>query len=167
MMRLRSDLLEVFSAMLDGTLDRVALDWDTRPAVGVVMASGGYPGDYAVGKPITGLDAFENDSDVAVFHAGTQRGFGNILTSGGRVLCVTAVGDSLAWHPHPGRCNPSLRLATAHSPVRRRLSAELAAHSVSDRSGVRAGAGARNWEKDTRLRFWVNVRENSLWRKRV
>jgi phosphoribosylamine--glycine ligase len=96
LMRLRSDLLEVFCAMLEGTLDRVALDWDPRPAVGVVMASGGYPGDYAVGKPITGLDAFKNDSDVAVFHAGTQRGFGNILTSGGRVLCATALGDSLA-----------------------------------------------------------------------
>ncbi len=96
LMRLRSDLLEVFSAMLDGTLDRVTLDWDPRPAVGVVMASGGYPGDYATGKPITGLDAFKNVPDVAVFHAGTQRRVGNIVTSGGRVLCVTALGNSLA-----------------------------------------------------------------------
>lgn len=95
LMRLRTDLLEVFAAMLDATLDSITLDWDPRPAVGVVMASGGYPDKYETGFPITGLETAETLPDVAIFHAGTTPTADGIVTSGGRVLCVTALGDSL------------------------------------------------------------------------
>lgn len=96
LMRLRTDLLEVFAAMLDCTLDSITLDWDPRPAVGVVMASRGYPGKYETGFPITGLETAEALKDVVVLHAGTTPTADGIVTSGGRVLCVTALGDSLA-----------------------------------------------------------------------
>lgn len=100
-MRLKSDLLEVLLAVCGGTLDRVSLDWDTRPAVCVVMASGGYPGDYEKGKKITGLDETEHMKDVVVFHAGTklvpaETGNHDIVTNGGRVLGVTALGETIA-----------------------------------------------------------------------
>jgi len=101
LMRLKSDLLEVLLAVCDGTLDRVSLDWDGRPAVCVVMASGGYPGDYEKGKKITGLDETEHMKDVVVFHAGTKlvpakAGNHDIVTNGGRVLGVTALGKTIA-----------------------------------------------------------------------
>ena len=94
--RLKSDLLEVLLAVCDGTLDQVTLRWDPRPAVCVVMASGGYPGDYQKGKKITGLEEAEQISDVIVFHAGTREQDGDIVTSGGRVLGVTALGKTIA-----------------------------------------------------------------------
>ncbi len=93
--RLRSDLLEVLLAVCDGTLDRVTLEWDSRPAVCVVMASGGYPGDYEKGKKITGLEEAQKIEDVVVFHAGTKDVNGDIVTNGGRVLGVTALGDTI------------------------------------------------------------------------
>jgi phosphoribosylamine--glycine ligase len=93
--RLKSDLLEVLLAVCDGTLDRVTLEWDSRPAVCVVMASGGYPGDYEKGKKITGLEEAQQIEDVVVFHAGTKDVNGDIVTSGGRVLGVTALGDTI------------------------------------------------------------------------
>jgi phosphoribosylamine--glycine ligase len=101
LMRLKSDLLEVLLAVCDGTLDRVNLVWDQRPAVCVVMASGGYPGDYEKGKKITGLDEAKQIKDVVVFHAGTklvpaEAGKGDIVTNGGRVLGVTALGKTTA-----------------------------------------------------------------------
>ena len=95
MMRLRSDLLEVIEATIDDKLDQITLDWDPRPAMCVVMASGGYPGEYAGGKPITGLDDAAAIKDVVVFHAGTKRAGDQVVTAGGRVLGVTAIGDTL------------------------------------------------------------------------
>ena len=92
LMRLKSDLLEVLLAVCDGTLDRVNLKWDRRPAVCVVMASGGYPGDYQKGQKITGIKEAEQLKDVVVFHAGTKQDGGDIVTNGGRVLGVTALG---------------------------------------------------------------------------
>ena len=97
LMRLKTDLVPVMQATMTGKLDSVELDWDPRAAVCVVMASGGYPGKYEKGKPIHGLDALENLDDGCVFHAGTTLGKdGSVLTSGGRVLGVTALGDSIA-----------------------------------------------------------------------
>jgi phosphoribosylamine--glycine ligase len=96
LMRLKSDLLEVCLAVCEGKLDNVSLEWDQRPAVCVVMASGGYPGDYQKGKKITGLDEAGKIEDVVVFHAGTKRQDGEIVTSGGRVLGVTAMGKTIA-----------------------------------------------------------------------
>ncbi|OAB61732.1 phosphoribosylamine--glycine ligase [Leptolyngbya valderiana BDU 20041] len=95
MMRLRSDLVEVLERTLKGELDRIELDWDPRVALGVVVAAGGYPEAYEKGKAIDGLDR-ELPEDVRVFHAGTRLGEdGRILTSGGRVLCVTALGKDV------------------------------------------------------------------------
>ncbi len=95
MMRLQSDLVSLCSSALDGTLDQAAAQWDTRCAIGVVLAAGGYPGDYANGTPIHGLDVAHTDA-IKVFHAGTIRSGQDIVTSGGRVLCVTALGDTIA-----------------------------------------------------------------------
>jgi phosphoribosylamine--glycine ligase len=95
LMRLRSDLVELCNAALDQRLDRVKADWDPRAAVGVVMASGGYPGSYARGFPIHGLP--ENTDSARVFHAGTAfDDAGEVINAGGRVLCVCALGDSVA-----------------------------------------------------------------------
>jgi phosphoribosylamine--glycine ligase len=96
LMRLKSDLLEVLLATCDGKLDEITLKWDPRPAVCVVMASGGYPGDYLKGKVIAGLEEVRQLKDVMVFHAGTKEQNGNIVTSGGRVLGVTALGQTIA-----------------------------------------------------------------------
>lgn len=97
LMRLKSDLLEILNATVDGRLDRVGpLEWDPRPAVCVVMASQGYPGNYSKGHQIRGLMDADILPDVKVFHAGTELKNGDILTSGGRVLDVTALGDSIA-----------------------------------------------------------------------
>jgi phosphoribosylamine--glycine ligase len=96
LMRLKTDLLNVLIAVCDGKLDEVSLDWDRRPAVCVVMASKGYPGDYEKGKKITGLDEAARLSDVVVFHAGTTKRNGDIVTNGGRVLGVTALGQTIA-----------------------------------------------------------------------
>ena len=96
LMRLKSDLLEVLLAVCDGTLDEITLEWDPRPAVCVVMASGGYPDDYQKGKKITGLAEAGRLEDVIVFHAGTKEDSGDIVTAGGRVLGVTALGQTIA-----------------------------------------------------------------------
>lgn len=94
MMRLQSDLPALCLAAVDGQLADKETQWDTRPAVGVVMAAGGYPGEYAKGDEIFGLDEV-NTADTKVFHAGTKSIDGKIVTNGGRVLCVTALGDSV------------------------------------------------------------------------
>jgi len=96
LMRLQSDLLEVCLAACEGRLEEITLRWDPRPAVCVVMASGGYPGDYEKGKVITGLEKAQELEDVAVFHAGTREDNGDVVTSGGRVLGVTALGADVA-----------------------------------------------------------------------
>ncbi|HSV62894.1 MAG TPA: phosphoribosylamine--glycine ligase, partial [Chthoniobacterales bacterium] len=93
--RLKSDLLPLLEATIDGQLDDAKIEWDPRPAVTVVMASGGYPEKYDVGKPISGLDRAASE-DVQIFHAGTRQQNGGIVTSGGRVLAVTALGDTIA-----------------------------------------------------------------------
>jgi phosphoribosylamine--glycine ligase len=96
LMRLKSDLLDVMVAVCDGRLDEVTMEWDSRPAVCVVMASGGYPGEYEKGKEIHGLDSAGELDNVMVFHAGTAEKDGRIVSAGGRVLGVTAVGDTIA-----------------------------------------------------------------------
>ena len=93
LMRLKSDLFEVLMHATDGTLDAVELQWDRRTALGVVMAAAGYPGTPRQGDAITGLPLAA--PDLQVFHAGTAMQDGQLVGSGGRVLCVTALGDSV------------------------------------------------------------------------
>jgi phosphoribosylamine--glycine ligase len=93
--RLKSDIVDLFEATITGQLDTVTAEWDARSAVCVVLASGGYPGDYKTGKTIVGLEHADQMDDVIVFHAGTRLRENRILTSGGRVLGVTALGDTL------------------------------------------------------------------------
>lgn len=95
LMRLKSDIIDIFEAAIDGKLDRVEMKIDPRPTVCVVMASGGYPGPYENGKIIKGLTKTSECPGVEVFHAGTARKGGRIVTNGGRVLGVTAVGKTL------------------------------------------------------------------------
>jgi phosphoribosylamine---glycine ligase len=96
LMRLKSDLVEVIRRTLAGELGEVELQWDKRYALGVVMAAGGYPEGYEKGRPIHGLDT-DLPEDVKVFHAGTRLSeSGQVVTSGGRVLCLTALGDTVA-----------------------------------------------------------------------
>jgi len=97
LMRMKGDLLEMMIATCEGKLDEVQIDWDTRTACCVVMCSGGYPGNYKKGIEITGIEDAETDPDVTVFHAGTKlEKDGTLVTAGGRVLGVTALGNSLA-----------------------------------------------------------------------
>jgi phosphoribosylamine--glycine ligase len=99
LMRLKTDLCDLLEAVVDDRLDEFAEDrlvWDTRPAVCVVIASGGYPGSYAKGKSIRGLDDVAKIPHVKVFHAGTKLDGRDVVTDGGRVLGVTALGETLA-----------------------------------------------------------------------
>jgi phosphoribosylamine--glycine ligase len=97
MARIRSDLAAVFEKAIDGRLDEAEITWDRRTALGVVLAAHNYPEEPRKGDAITGLPANGNDpeSDCLVFHAGTTESDGRVLTSGGRVLCVTGLGDSV------------------------------------------------------------------------
>jgi len=95
MLRLRSDLVELCLAGAEGKLDEKTSEWDERPALGVVLAAGGYPGDYNNGEVIQGLPQQES-ADGKVFHAGTRMQGNDVVTSGGRVLCVTALGETVA-----------------------------------------------------------------------
>ena len=98
MMRLQSDLVALCNAAIDGKLDRVTAEWTEDTAVGVVLAAGGYPSGYATGDVISGLDDLaesNNSGNTKVFHAGTKTDNGNVVTSGGRVLCVTATGATV------------------------------------------------------------------------
>jgi phosphoribosylamine--glycine ligase len=94
MARLRSDLVELCLATLDGSLGEWRAEWDMRASLGVVMAAGGYPGKYGKGDVISGLPT-SDDSDCKVFHAGTVIKGDQVLTSGGRVLCVVGLGESV------------------------------------------------------------------------
>ena len=95
MMRLKSDLADVLMAATGGTLDQIELEWDRRPALGVVMAAPGYPMQPRKGDVVTGLIRPQDEGDCVVFHAGTQTQDGQTVTSGGRVLCVTALADTV------------------------------------------------------------------------
>ncbi len=110
LLRMKSDLIEALLKALEGEIDEVSLEWDERVALGIVMAAGGYPGSYEKGRPITGLN-IELPDHVKIFHAGTrQDDEGRVVTSGGRVLCLTALGSSVAnaqaqaltWLAHVG-----------------------------------------------------------------
>jgi phosphoribosylamine--glycine ligase len=100
MLRLQSDLTELCDAALDGRLNQTEAQWDPRASLGVVLAAGGYPNDYAKGDVISGLDAADAaaaQGDQKVFHAGTANNAqGDVTTSGGRVLCATALGSTVA-----------------------------------------------------------------------
>lgn len=95
MMRLQSDLVDLVQAALKQTLDQVTTEWDPRPALGVVLAAGGYPDDYAKGNVISGLPT-EDSQERKVFHAGTKQSNGDVVTAGGRVLCACALGGNIA-----------------------------------------------------------------------
>ena len=97
-MRLRSDLIDLCKAALDGRLNEIEAEWDPRPALGVVMTAAGYPGRYRQGDVISGLPTAQEESgDVKLFHAGTEETKdGQVVTHGGRVLCATALGATVA-----------------------------------------------------------------------
>ncbi|MGH2739206.1 MAG: phosphoribosylamine--glycine ligase [Actinomycetota bacterium] len=94
--RLGSDLAEALLATAEGRLEEVNLSWTERACVAVVLASGGYPGSYESGKEITGLETAAGLQDVAIFHAGTERRDGKVVTAGGRVVAVSALGNDLS-----------------------------------------------------------------------
>jgi phosphoribosylamine---glycine ligase len=93
--RMKSDLLPLLEATIDGTIERCAIEWDARSAVTVVLASAGYPGKYETGKSISGIEETAKLDDVQIFHAGTKREGSEVKTAGGRVLAVTALGSTL------------------------------------------------------------------------
>jgi phosphoribosylamine---glycine ligase len=95
MLRLQSDLLDLIEAAIDGRLDQVEAQWDSRPSLGVVMAAEGYPGAARIGDTINTWDAPPVE-DTKVFHAGTRPEGDHIVTAGGRVLCVCAIGEDIA-----------------------------------------------------------------------
>src|SRR5438270_2178767 len=94
--RMKSDLLPILEATIDGKIDNYSIEWEQRPAVTVVLASGGYPGKYEAGKSISGLDEASKLDGIQIFHAGTKQLNGEIVTAGGRVLAVTALGSTIA-----------------------------------------------------------------------
>ena len=95
MLRLKSDLVALCNAALNGKLDTTTAEWDERASIGIVLAAAGYPGDYPKGDVINGLDAAAQISDSKVFHAGTADKNGQVVTAGGRVLCATALGTNV------------------------------------------------------------------------
>jgi phosphoribosylamine--glycine ligase len=94
--RMKSDLLPLLEATIDGKIDNYSIEWDQRPAVTVVLASGGYPGKYEMGKSVSGLDEAAKLDGLQIFHAGTKRLNDEIVTAGGRVVAVTAIGSTIA-----------------------------------------------------------------------
>src|SRR5437868_5098126 len=93
--RVKSDLLALLNATIDGRLQNLEIQLDPRVAVTVVLASGGYPGRYETGKPISGLEDAQKMAGVRIFHAGTKREKGEVVSAGGRVLSVTALADTI------------------------------------------------------------------------
>ena len=93
--RLKTDFVDLCLATINGKLNSINLKWDPRPAVCVVLASGGYPGKYHKHLPISGVKSAEENPDVIVFHSGTDNSHGELVTNGGRVLGVTALGNDL------------------------------------------------------------------------
>jgi len=96
LMRMKSDLVPLLLAVAEGDLSGHSIEWHDQAAICVVMAAEGYPGDYPKGDSITGIEAAEQLTDVTVFHAGTAEKDGRIVTAGGRVLGVTALGNTVA-----------------------------------------------------------------------
>jgi len=94
--RLKTDLIDIFNAVIEGTLHKINIEWKDNAAVCVVMASGGYPGKYQKGKVISGLERLEKMKDIIVFHAGTKFQDDKIITSGGRVLGITAWDENIS-----------------------------------------------------------------------
>ncbi len=94
--RMKSDLLPLLEATIDGKIDNYSIEWDQRPAVTVVLASGGYPVKYEMGKSVSGLDEAAKIDGLQIFHAGTKQLNDEIVTAGGRVLAVTALGSTIA-----------------------------------------------------------------------
>ncbi len=128
MLRLQSDLVELVEAAIDGQLEGVQAQWDPRPSLGVVMAAAHYPETPRTGDAIEGLDAPLPD-DAKVFHAGTQLRDGRVVTSGGRVLCVAALGDSVA--------DAQARAYAAMRPIR--WEGEFHRHDIGWRAIAREG----------------------------
>ncbi len=95
MMRMQSDMVELCQAALEGKLDQVESKWDPRASIGIVLAAGGYPGSYNKGNVISGLPTTDVEGEK-IFHAGTTEKDGNVVTNGGRVLCATALGNSVS-----------------------------------------------------------------------
>ena len=95
LMRLKSDLAEICLAALDGSLESISAEWDSRHSIGVVMASQGYPGAYKTGVSISGIE-MACEEDIKVFHAGTAFQNGSLVSTGGRVLCITSLGKNIA-----------------------------------------------------------------------
>jgi phosphoribosylamine--glycine ligase len=95
LMRLQTDPVEIFEAVANGTLDKIKIAWEERPTICVVMAAKGYPGTYPKGHPITGLDSVKRMKDVVAFHAGTTLKGADVVTNGGRVMGVTALGSDI------------------------------------------------------------------------
>jgi phosphoribosylamine--glycine ligase len=96
LLRLQSDLVAHCMAALEGTLDQQTTKWDPRPSIGVVLAAGGYPGSYRGGDVISGFSDLSDSPNEKVFHAGTSMSDGKVVTSGGRVLCATAIGQTVS-----------------------------------------------------------------------
>jgi len=94
MLRMKSDIVELCQAAVDGKLDQCHSEWDDRASVGIVLAAGGYPGSYNKGDVISGLPETDEDGEK-VFHAGTRLDGDNVVTAGGRVLCATALGNTV------------------------------------------------------------------------
>ena len=94
--RMKSDLMPLLEATIDGKIDNYSIEWEQRPAVTVVLSAGGYPGKYETGRGISGLDEAAKLDGLQIFHAGTKQLNGGIVTAGGRVLAVTALGSTIA-----------------------------------------------------------------------
>jgi phosphoribosylamine--glycine ligase len=105
---LKTDLVEIIEKINQESLDKIEIEWYNNAAVCVVLASGGYPGEYAKGKPVFGLDEAGRMKDVIVFHAGTAPAGQTVVTSGGRVLGVTGLGENI-----------SAAITTAYAAVRK------------------------------------------------
>ena len=118
LMRLKNDLADIMLACIEGRLDDISLDIETRSALGVVLTARGYPGSYPKGMPISGIADAEALDDVQVFQAGTKAEAGRILANGGRVLCVTALGGDLREAQARAYAGMS-RLSMENSQIRR------------------------------------------------
>ncbi|MFH1939055.1 MAG: phosphoribosylglycinamide synthetase C domain-containing protein, partial [bacterium] len=94
--RLKTDLVDILNAVIEGSLHKINIEWNNNSAICVVAASGGYPGKYQKGKVISGLEGLEKMKDIIAFHAGSKFQDGEIVTSGGRVLGITAWGDTIS-----------------------------------------------------------------------
>jgi phosphoribosylamine---glycine ligase len=93
--RMKSDLVPLLLATIEGNLESASLEFDPRVSVTVILASGGYPANYEIGKPISGLKNASQLPGIQIFHAGTKRQNGQVVSAGGRVLAITALGESI------------------------------------------------------------------------